>query len=273
MKFGIALPYNQTRNLPHWAKLAEESGWDGVFLGDAIWTEDPLIALAAAAVTTSRIRLGTMLVPVPLRKPWKIASESLALDRLSGGRLILGLGTGATWMGWHAFPDEETGARARAEMLIETVEILTRFYRREPFDYVGKHYRLHLTQIDPAHYPTQPVQQPRIPLWAPLIWPLRNSKEWILKCDGLFAEKWGPAGPEQVTPEDIGAMKKYVIANRKLTTPFDVVISGKTRDLPPEGRAAAMEAWQTAGATWWVEDMFGGAEDEVPDRLRMGPPQ
>lgn len=82
-------------------------GWH--FLGDAIWCEDPLICLAAAAVLTRRLRLGTMIVPAPLRRPWKLASESVALDHLSDGRLILGLGTGATWMGWQGFPDEVTG--------------------------------------------------------------------------------------------------------------------------------------------------------------------
>ena len=56
-----------------------------------------MIALAAAAMTTRRIRLGTMVVPAPIRRPWKVASESVAVDRLSNGRLTLGLGTGAVW--------------------------------------------------------------------------------------------------------------------------------------------------------------------------------
>lgn len=130
MKFGLALPYNEVRIVARLAQLAEEAGWDGCFLGDAIWCEDPMIALAAAAMTTSRIRLGTMIIPVPLRRPWKIASESVALDRLSDGRLILGLGTGAVWMGWQSFPDEVTDSKARAEMLDETIDILTLLYQR-----------------------------------------------------------------------------------------------------------------------------------------------
>jgi hypothetical protein len=68
-KFGLAFPSNHTRDLAQWAKLAEAKGWDGIFLGDAIWCEDPMIALAAAAVTTQRIRLGMMIVPVPLHQP------------------------------------------------------------------------------------------------------------------------------------------------------------------------------------------------------------
>ena len=129
MKYGLALPYNQTRHVADLAQLAEETGWDGCFLGDAIWCEDPMIMLAAAAMTTKRIHIGTMVIPVPLRRPWKIASESIALDQLTNGRLILGLGTGAVWMGWQGFPNEVTGAKARAEMLDETIDILSLLYQ------------------------------------------------------------------------------------------------------------------------------------------------
>ncbi len=163
MKFGIALPYTTARVVAKLSQLAEEAGWDGCFLGDAIWCEDPMIGLAAAAMVTNRIRLGTMITPAPLRIPWKLASESLALDHLSQGRLILGLGAGATWMGWHAFPDEVSDARARAEMLDETIDILTLLYQRQQFDYDGKHYHLKLTQMDVMHYPPKPIQQPRVP--------------------------------------------------------------------------------------------------------------
>src|SRR5512140_2054380 len=148
MKYGIALPYTTPRTVAGLAQLAEESGWDGCFLGDAIWCEDPMIALAAAAMTTSRIRLGTMITPVPLRIPWKLASESLALDHLSNGRLTLGLGPGAVWMGWQAFPDEVIDTKRRAEMLDETIDILTLRYQRNQFDYEGKHYHIKLTQLD-----------------------------------------------------------------------------------------------------------------------------
>src|SRR5512144_766733 len=114
MNYAAAF-YASSRATAELAHIAEDSGWDGILLGDAIWTEDPMISLAAAAMVTTRIRLGVMVIPVPLRKPWKIASESLALDHLSNGRLTLGLATGATWMGWHAFPDEVTDTKARAE--------------------------------------------------------------------------------------------------------------------------------------------------------------
>jgi len=274
MKFGLAFPYNSTRLVAEAAPLAEEMGWDGCFLGDAIWCEDPMIALAAAAMTTSPIRLGTMLIPVPLMRPWKIASASLALDQLSNGRLILGLGTGATWMGWQSFPDEVTTTKARAEMLDETIDILNQMYQRRPFDYDGKHYQVKLTLLDEQYYPPKPIQQPRIPLWAPVIWPRKKSMERILRCDGLFAEKWSADGkPEAVTPQDIREMKAYVEAHRTLTTPFNIVIGSKTAGLNPVQPKDNLWPWIEAGVTWWIEELWDASPEAVLECIRQGPPQ
>jgi len=274
LKFGVALPYGSARDVARWAQLAEQAGWDGCFLGDAIWCEDPMIALAAAAMTTQRIRLGTMVIPVPLRRPWKLASESVALDRLTDGRLILGLGTGAVWMGWQCFPDEVTDTKARAEMLDETIDILTLLYQRKPFDYMGRHYHLKLTLMDEQHYAPKPVQQPRIPLWVVGVWPRRNSMARVLKCDGVLVEKMDKAGKaEEVTPADIHAIKDYVEAHRTLTTPFDIVVSGQTTGLERGQVQEKMLGWQDAGATWWVEAMWSETDEQVRACIHRGPPQ
>ncbi|MCB9135506.1 MAG: LLM class flavin-dependent oxidoreductase [Anaerolineales bacterium] len=273
LKFGLALPYNETRVVARLAQQAEEAGWDGLFLGDAIWCEDPMIALTAAAMTTTRIRLGTMIIPVPLRRPWKIASESVALDRLSDGRLILGLGAGAVWMGWHAFPDEVKETKTRAEMLDETIDILTLLYQRKQFDYNGKHFHLKLTQMDVMHYPPKPIQQPRIPLWVPGIWPRKKSMQRVLKCDGIFAEKHGTDGKSaDLTPEDVRQIKAFVEENRTLTTPFDIVVSGKTSEMDRVQQKDVMETWADTGATWWVEGLWGESEEKVMQRIQQGPP-
>ncbi len=273
MKFGAALPYGSARTAANLAHIAEDSGWDGIFLGDAIWLEDPMVCLAAAAMTTSRILLGTMVVPAPLRRPWKLASETIALDHLSGGRFILGLGAGAVWMGWQAFPDEVTETRARAEMLDETIDILSLLYQRKPFDYDGKHYHLKLTQLDEMHYPPKPVVQPRIPLWVPGIWPRMKSMRRILKCDGLLPQKMNPQGEfETVTPADLRQMKSYIDANRTLATPFDYVVEGKTEDLSPVQVKDLLQEWAAAGATWWIEGLWGATKEQAAARLRQGPP-
>ncbi len=273
MKFAAAF-YAAPRTTANLARIAEEAGWDGIFLGDAIWTHDPMISLSAAAMVTSRIRLGTMVIPVPLRRPWKLASESLALDHLSNGRLTLGLGAGAVWMGWHAFPDEPIDTKVRAGMLDETIDILTLLYRREPFDYDGQYYHLKLTQMDVMHYPPKPVQQPRIPLWVPGIWPRMKSMRRILKCDGLLPQKMNTNGEfEAVTQQDLRLMKAYIDTNRTVNTPFDYVMEGKTGDLDEEHQKALLQEWSEAGATWWIESLWELNEEQAAARLQQGPPK
>jgi hypothetical protein len=274
MKYGLTLPYNATTHFPQWAQLAEEKGWDGLFLGDAIWLEDPLVALSAAAMVTERVRLGTMIIATPLRQPWKIASESVALDLLSNGRLILGLGAGAVWMGWHAFPGLVTEAKARAEILDETIDILTLLYRRKPFDYEGKHFQLQLTALDEMYYPPPPLQQPRIPLWIPAQFPRPKSLRRLLKCDGVLPEKLDAAGqPQPITPQDVRQIKTFVDENRELETPFDIVITGKTGGIDVQEQNREIGRWSEAGATWWIEDVIGDDAAAVVARIEQGPPR
>jgi hypothetical protein len=273
MKIGLALPYIGAREVSELAHQAEEAGWDGCFLGDAIWTQDPMIALTAAAMTTRRIRLGTMIIPVPLRRPWKIASESVAVDHLSGGRLILGLGAGAVWMGWQGFPDEVTDTRARAEILDETIDLLTLLYQRKPFDYDGKHYHLKLTLVDEMHYPPKPVQQPRIPIWIPGIWPRMKSMRRVLKCDGLLPQKMNAQGEfEAVTPSDLREMKAFIDANRTLDTPFDYVVEGKLMGMDQAQAYDLLAQWADAGATWFIEGMWDESIENVGRHIQQGAP-
>ena len=275
LQFGLALPFGGGAQLvANLAQAADETGWDGVFLGDAIWTQDPLIALAAAAMVTRRIKLGTMVIPAPLRRPWRLASEAVALDHLSNGRLILGLATGATWMGWQGFPDEVTDKKSRAEMLDETIDILTLMFQAKQFDYDGKHYHLRLTLVEEQHYPPQPVQQPRIPLWVAGIWQRAKSMRRVLKCDGVFLEKYNLEGPnEEVTPEDIRGVKTYVEANRTLITPFDIVKEGKTAAMEHTQLQDTLLPWIEAGVTWWIEGLWDLTEEQALERIRRGPPR
>ncbi len=273
LKFGLAIPYGSARNAARMAQLAEQAGWAGLFLGDAIWCEDPMIALAAAGMVTERIRLGIMVIPAPLRRPWKIASEALALDRLSNGRMLLGLGAGAVWMGWHAFPDAVQDAKIRGEMLDETIDIITLLFNRVQADYAGKHFSLKLTHLDMAHYPPAPVQQPRIPIWVPGLWPSKKSLSHVLKADGVLPEKFSASGKvEELTPADVRAINDYVAEHRELTTPFDIVVTGQVGDLSRMEQQDKLSGWQEAGTTWWVESMWSLSEEQVQERIAQGPP-
>ena len=97
---------------------------------------DAWVSLTAAAMRTSTIRLGTMLTPLPKRKPWEVASQAATLDRLSGGRVILAVGLGAPEPRFYMFEDDP-GRKVRAEMLDEGLAMLDLMWRGEPFEFTG----------------------------------------------------------------------------------------------------------------------------------------
>ncbi len=97
MKYGVQLPqfedFGDVHTLLQLAQDAEDAGWDGFFLWDHMIFDDlfhraadPWIALAAIAVKTSRIRIGTLVTPVARRRPWKLARETATWTiSLAGG--------------------------------------------------------------------------------------------------------------------------------------------------------------------------------------------
>src|SRR5215203_1024282 len=107
VRYGVSVPNFgvgvDARAITELAREAEEAGWDGFFLWDhllafspgSVPVVDPWVALTAVALSTSRLRLGPMVTPLPRRRPVKLARETVSLDHLSGGRLILGVGIGA----------------------------------------------------------------------------------------------------------------------------------------------------------------------------------
>ena len=116
---------------------AEEAGWHGVFVWDHVrWREpvvevaDPWITLAAIATSTAGVRLGPMVTPLARRRPVKVARETATLDRLSGGRLVLGVGSGAFPFEWD-YLGEQPDPRVRGEMLDEHLDLLDRLWTGE----------------------------------------------------------------------------------------------------------------------------------------------
>jgi len=158
---------------------------DGFFVFEPVWGFDAWVALAAAAVRTERIRLGTMLSPLSRMRPWKLASETVSLDHLSGGRLILSVGLGAVETGFVAF-GEVTDRRTRAELVDEGLEVLTGLWAGQPFRYEGQHYRIEPTGFFP---PPPPVQRPRIPIWVVGAWPRPKSMARAVRLRRPAAER------------------------------------------------------------------------------------
>jgi hypothetical protein len=272
MQYGFVLPEGDARTAADFAQAAEEAGWDGFFMWDPVWGVDPWVSLAAAAMQTRRIRLGTMLTPVSRRRPWKLASETAALDNLSGGRVILSVGLGAIDTGFAEF-GEETGRQERAELLDEGLDILTGLWRGQPFQYDGKHY--HVKPFKFQFVPAAPVQKPRIPIWVVGAWPRLKSMQRVLRYDGLLPAKMPDKGRKflEITPGDIRAMKTYIEANRAETTPFDIIMEGKTPGDDPEKAASILRPWAEAGVTWWLDAMWDDFDRQhVLTRIRQGPP-
>src|SRR3954470_1112268 len=109
-KRGIFLaPFDELADAGKVARLAaraEEHGWDGFFVWDHIrysaptrGVADPWVVLAAIACATERLTIGPMVTPVSRRRSHKLAREAVTLDRLSGGRLVLGVGLGSDFHG------------------------------------------------------------------------------------------------------------------------------------------------------------------------------
>ena len=275
MRYGFIVPKGDPRTVADLAREAEESGWDGVFYWDGIWvgemeTYDPWVVMAAMAMSTERVRLGAILTPPARRRPWKLARETATLDHLSGGRLVLPVGLGAVDDGGFGKVGEPTDRKTRAELLDESLEILTGLWSGEPFSYEGEHYRLEEMTFRPP-----PVQRPRIPIWVVGAWPSKKSMNRTLRYDGLLA--YTTRG--EVAPEDVRAMKAYVEEHRVgmdlEAAPFDIVWEGQTPgdDL---GRAASM-VWPfaEAGATWWIESPWlpPNEPEDLRRRIRQGPPR
>ena len=271
MRYGFVLPSGDARLVAESARAAEAAGWDGFFIADCVWGIDPWVSLAAAAMLTERIRLGTMLTPVSRRRPWTLAAETATLDNLSGGRVILAVGLGAIDTGFAAF-GEQTDRKTRAELLDEGLAIITGLWRGQPFNFDGKHYHVRETTFFP---PPPPAQQPRIPIWVVGAWPSEKSMGRVARWDGLLPAKLGAGEAAEVTPDDIRAMGAYLAERRPADAqPLDIIMEGETPGDDAEAARAIIQRWSEAGATWWLESRWSAPHIDVAlERIRQGPPR
>jgi len=273
MRFGLHLPnfgpVGDPKLLASLAAEAESTGWEGFFLwdhvlGDAAWREqmvDPWIALAAVASATQSIRLGALVTAVPRRRPWHLARETATLDRLSDGRLVVGVGLGFPADAEFAHFGEEGAAQVRARRLDEGLAIMAGLWSGEPFAFEGTEYRIRETVFLPT-----PVQRPRPPIWVAAHWPNRAPLRRAARWDGVFPEH---AGGGRLSPAELHELLAYIKQERRGTEPFDVVIAGLSKELAGEELAD----YAAAGATWWLESISpNDSVDEVRRRIATDPP-
>ncbi len=283
MRFGAVIPYAAEREFAELAAVAEGAGWDAVFTWEAVFGQDPWSTMAAAAMTTERIRLGALLTPVPARRPWELAAQIGTVDRLSAGRLVLPVGLGAVNANWRSFLDDD-GRRVRAEQLDEGLEVVTGLLRGQPFEHAGTHWTVHpVTELAPP----DPVQQPHPPIWCVgALVPGRDrqrSLERAARWQGVLPFLAGPDAGSGLTHDalaDIVARLQALRAAAGLPWEgYDVVVEGDTFG---SSGAADPTTWAAKGATWWVESWWDlpGSLAERPaavaqtrHRLEQGPPR
>jgi alkanesulfonate monooxygenase SsuD/methylene tetrahydromethanopterin reductase-like flavin-dependent oxidoreductase (luciferase family) len=265
MRTGFILPGGTAATQLEQAVAAEAAGWDAVISWETGYGVDPWSLLAAIAVRTQRVRLGTVLTPAPWRRPWKLASQVATLDQLSGGRAFVTVGLGATSP---ELPQtgEVTDRRERAERLDEAIDLMRALWAGER-EYHGQHYDVVCPDflLDVA----RPVQQP-LPIWVPGVWPRPRSMRRAARCDGVVPE-WDRARlGHRKSPGDLRDLRAW-LSEHGARADIDVVAEGETPADDPQAAADRVAPWAEAGATWWLETRWSSSDD-VDARIAAGPP-
>jgi len=277
MNYGIYVPNfgaeTSAQALADLACEAEDSGWDGFFLWDHILHSksqraplvDPWVTLAAVAVNTHHIRIGTSVTALARRRPWKLARETVTLDHLSAGRLTLGVGLGFPPDADFSLFGDDADPRVRAAKLDEGLEILTGLWRGKPFSFTGKYYQIEKTVFLPGTF-----QSPRIPIWVGGFWPNRAPFRRAARWDGAFPLKQGSS----MTAKDLREISAYVEQHRTVSTQFDLVMMGYTDGTDPEKASSVVQRYAHSGLTWWLESLYPmrNSVEAMRERVRQGPP-
>jgi probable F420-dependent oxidoreductase len=264
MRFGVSLPaVQQMPGVPEWemaggpdgivavAKGADELGYAwlpcsdhvvvpqrAVLVMGATWYE-PATTLAFVAGVTQRIRLLTHVIVLPYHNPLAIAKQYATLDRLSGGRVLLGVGTGHLKPEFRALgaPFQERGAATD-----EYISIIKALWMNEEASFDGQYFAFNKMRLAP-----RPVQQPQPPIWVG-----GNSRRAARRAAEL-GDGWVPF---DVTPEDVRDRLDYIrplLAQRERG--FDVVVPAA----PIELAAKAIEG---------VRAPFSGSREQVIEDIR-----
>lgn len=270
MNFGEA---SDARFLCELASEAEDAGWDGFFLTDTVMyhrdgkepVADSLTVLAAIAVNTKHIRIGTAIASLPRRPPWLVAREAVTIDRLSGGRLTLGVGLGDPPDSEFQAFGQESDPRVRGEKLDEALDILMGLWTGREFSYHGKHYN-----IDKARFLPTPKQEPRVPIWVGGSWPNKPPFRRAARWDGVIPVK--DQATVKLEPRDLLDIMAYVRKQRRSKDPFDIVIIGNGKS--EQDIETKRKLYEQQGITWWLRYLPGyrNSQKEMSEQVRKGPP-
>jgi alkanesulfonate monooxygenase SsuD/methylene tetrahydromethanopterin reductase-like flavin-dependent oxidoreductase (luciferase family) len=286
MRFSINIPnfgdFADARTVATVATAAEEAGWDALFVWDHVVHDkrqrrgqpfgDPWMLLTAAALATSRLRLGTLVTPVARRRPEQLARQVATLDALSGGRVIFSAGLGGPIEDEFASFGDTTDPVILAERLDEGLDLLRRYWSGEPVNHSGRHYQVRDVTLLPAS-----VQRPRPPVWIGGVWPHRRPIRRAVQWDGvvpLFTTARHGHAPSVDEVRDLVGYVRQLRAGES-DDRFEVVLGGAS----PVDRSKARDLiapLADAGATWWDERQLQTSEDvqrlaPILRRIHQGP--
>jgi len=285
VRYSVNIPnfgdFADARTVAKVATAAEEAGWDALFVWDHVVHDknrrrgqpfgDPWMLLTAAALATSRLRVGTLVTPVARRRPEQLARQVATLDALSGGRVIFGAGLGGPIEDEFASFGDTTDPAVLAERLDEGLGLLSRYWSGESVDHDGTHYRVRDTALLP---PT--VQRPRPPVWIAGYWPNRRPMRRAARWDGAVPLFESARHGHAPSPDEVRELVAYVATQRhdRADEPFDVVVGGAS---DPATARTLIEPLRAAGATWWDEREVQTTPDHhraepVLRRIAAGPP-
>jgi len=272
MRAGLYLPnqgpFADPRRLADLAAEAEAAGWEGFFIWDEMLpifdpghdTADALIGLSAVAMATERLRIGAMVSAVSRLRPETFAHQTATLDRLSAGRLVVGVGLGNPSEQFSAF-GHPADIKVRAAMADEFLDLLTRLWSGSTADFRGRYYTATGVRMTP------PLQSPRIPIWIGADSGNRAPRRRAARWDGFIpaSHHWPD---EVVPPEDYEAAMADIRSLRQGDEPFDAVVIGDRTATQPG--AEAIKSYEAAGVTWLLVQAL--SPEEAEERIRGGPP-
>ena len=291
MKHAVYLPtfydFSDPEKMLEIAVAADQSGWDGVFLWDHLALNDDgsleildaTVMLGAIAQATTTVGLGAMITPLARRRPWKLAKELATLNRLSGGRVTLGVGLGEP--AHFEFSALGENPRQRASRLDEGLEVLRPLLKGARVSYTGRYYNLNKVQFAP------PASGPGkdLPVWVATCLPATAGLTRAARYEGVFPIKV-PASLKEgasseidwsqwwMTAAELGESLEVVKAHRGSLDGFDVVASGRVAHDDSDRSQSHIDEFRAVGASWWFEwiDETPGTFEASLAAVRRGPP-
>jgi alkanesulfonate monooxygenase SsuD/methylene tetrahydromethanopterin reductase-like flavin-dependent oxidoreductase (luciferase family) len=261
MKFGINIAgvFSRVKNLAPLnlftdiAILSEELGYDGFFIPDHLnlpsFNEciEPFTTLAYIAAKTEKLRLGTIVTPVPRYSPPQLAKIIAHLDHLSRGRVIPGFGAG-----WHPdefytyAPDQNwDNPSVRVRRTIEGIRLILKLWTEDNVTFNGKYYSVKNAILEP-----KPLQKPHPPIWS------GGSGEYMLKMTAKYFDGWVPGNWSWTNSGDTKAenygkkmrkLRSYLRKYKRDTSKFTFAVQGGITD-----SLELVNAYCNAGCNYYI---------------------